>query len=467
MKTTLNKILLKLAESELSNPNISLINEQAWEKLKSLFKRDKYDYTKTKTSETDPHDEDNPDDVVIRFYALDPPMEYATIDSPWGKWRPAQGRRHLGIDMRTTVGTPVYAVRPGTVVKIGDNPSGWGTYVITKHEPLNLPYGKRLGETFYALYAHLSSVLVNVGSDFDFGTVIGKSGGAYGTPGAGNSSGPHLHFEIKTAEEGGSIDPVKFYAKYNNDFENRPIGRHDDNTSTSINAEPDYIVKPDNVKTLTNVPIETEITNDVKDDIISGKTELDGFKIYILPGDEKYMYGIPTDQLSSVTYDWWTTSNSLNSWVSLKSKLSPNKYNKALSILNTAFPGALDLNKLDTSASVPTTSSSSNRVTNQNKPAATTPKNEKSVFSYLVKGNAYTSESVLKKKPMYKLYNYNSSQKKFIHASDGIIDATDSIIYLGHDSKNSYMYAQIVSAGIDPGNKNKYWISVNDIELKK
>lgn len=472
MKTVLNKILLKLAESELANTNISPINEQVWDKLKGLFKRDKYDYNKTTTTELDPRDLDNPDEVVIRFYALDPPMEYATIDSPWGKWRPAQGRRHLGIDMRTAVGTPVYAVRPGTVVKIGDNPKGWGTYVITKHEPMKLPYGKTLGETFYALYAHLSNVAVSVGSNLDFGTVIGRSGGAFGTPGAGNSSGPHLHFEIKTSEEGGSIDPVKFYAKYNNDFENRPIGDHNDTTTTSTekNNKPDYIVNPENVKTSTNVPIETEITNDVKDNIISGETVYDGFKIYMLPGDETYMYGIPTDELPNVKYDWWTVSNSLSSWVSLKSKLSPNKYNKALSILNTAFPGALDMNKLDTTTTVPTastsTSTSVNRTTTQNKPASTS-KNKKSVFSYLVKGTAYTSDSILKDKPIYKLYNYNSTQKKFIHASNGEINATDSIIYLGHDSKNNYMYVQIVSAGVDPDNKNKYWISVNDIELKK
>jgi hypothetical protein len=464
MKTVLNKILLKLAESELANPNISPINEQAWDKLKGLFKRDKYDYNKTTSSAR----EDNDGDVInIANYIIDPPMEYATIDSPWGKWRPAQGRRHLGIDMRTDPGTPVYAVRPGTVVKIGDDPTGWGTYVITKHEPFKSA-ATTLGETFYALYAHLSNISVSVGSELDFGTVIGKSGGAFGTPGAGNSSGPHLHFEIKTSEEGGSIDPVKFYAKYGNTFENQPIQHYKSSKTTKNIKSPDYIVNPESVKTSTIVPIETEITNDVKNDIISGETVLDGFKIYMLPGDETYMYGIPTDELPNVKYDWWTVSDTLSSWVSLKSKLSPNKYNKALSILNTAFPGALDLNKLDTTTTVPiaSTSTSANRATTQNKPTSTA-KNKKSVFSYLVKGTVYTSDSVLKNKPTYKLYNYNSTQKKFIHASNGKIDATDSIIYLGHDSENNYMYVQIVSAGIDPGNKNKYWISVNDIELKK
>jgi hypothetical protein len=460
MKNTLNKILYKLAEHELANMNISNINEQGgWEKLKNLFKRDKYDYTKATTNNVEP---DN-GDIVINIFSLDPPMENAIINSEWGKWRPESGRRHLGIDMRTPVGTPVYAVRPGTVVQVNDDPTGWGNYVITKHEPLITSNGT-LGETFYALYAHLSDVSVSYGSELDFGTVIGKSGGAVGTPGAGNSRGAHLHFEIKTSENGGSIDPVKFYAKYRSKLENATL--KDDSNIPLNSKQPDYIVNP-TIKTSTSVPLETMITNNVIDSIISGKTEMDGFRVYKLPGDEKYLYAIPTAALPNNKYDWWTTSKTMPNWVSLKSKLSPNKYNTALSILNTAFPGAIDVNKLDTTEIPHRDNTTTNKNKKNNEPTPVNRDSNKKIFSLLVPGHAYVSTSVLKRKPKYKLYTIDPQTKKLVYKVNATIADVDNIVYIGHDTSNNYMHMQVVEPGIDPGNKNKYWISVNDIELKK
>lgn len=451
MKTTLNKILYKLIESELANPDLSVVNEQAWEKLKNVFKRNKYDYVPVTTMAGNVSSA-NSDDVVIAQYHLDPPVEHAVINSKWGKWR--DGKRHLGIDMAIPAGTPLYAVRPGTVVYIGDNPSGWGNYVITKHEPLETSDGS-IGETFFALYAHLSQVDVSVGDEIDFGTVIGKSGGVDGAPGAGNSTGPHLHFEIKTSMVGGSIDPVRFYAKYNKKLENASTITRTRNDNASL--ETDYIVPPTEAASSNVAPIETPITSDVKNDIISGKTEQDGFVLYKLPNDKTYIYAIPIEsELPNKTYDWWTTSKTLNNWVSLKSRLSPNKYKTALSILNTAFPGALNINKLsNTDVTASTTQTSF--IGDDSVPEDTT-----SIFDKLKKNHIYTAPSILKSNQLTK---YIFSNKKFKSDDTLIFDDTDNIKYLGHDTSGQYMYVRIMSKSNDPSANKKCWINIKDISI--
>lgn len=86
---------------------------------------------------------------------------------------------HNGIDLRATVGTPVYAVSDGIIQVAKDNPGGYGLYIA-------LDCSK-----FGALYAHLNELKVNVRQKVKAGDLIGYSGNS------GASEAPHLHLEIR------------------------------------------------------------------------------------------------------------------------------------------------------------------------------------------------------------------------------------------------------------------------------
>lgn len=85
---------------------------------------------------------------------------------------------HTGIDINAPLGTPVRAAWPGTV-KRGWDPAGFGNYLV-----LTDPHGRQ------ALYGHLSGYSVADGAAVGPGQEIARSGST------GNSTGPHVHFEI-------------------------------------------------------------------------------------------------------------------------------------------------------------------------------------------------------------------------------------------------------------------------------
>jgi murein DD-endopeptidase MepM/ murein hydrolase activator NlpD len=86
---------------------------------------------------------------------------------------------HNGLDIGVVVGTPVKTTMDGKVVHAGWNTQGYGNLVIVEN-----------GE-YRTYYAHLSSIPVSVGDTVRAGTTIGLSGNT------GNSTGPHLHYEIR------------------------------------------------------------------------------------------------------------------------------------------------------------------------------------------------------------------------------------------------------------------------------
>lgn len=100
---------------------------------------------------------------------------------------------HTGIDFPVPTGTPIKAIGAGQVVSAGWG-GAYGNQVVIQH-----------ADGTHSQYAHLSQLAVQAGQQVTPGTQIGLSGTT------GNSSGPHLHFEIRTGPDYGSdIDPVAY-----------------------------------------------------------------------------------------------------------------------------------------------------------------------------------------------------------------------------------------------------------------
>lgn len=102
---------------------------------------------------------------------------------------PRSDHRHQGIDFPVPYGTRVGAAGVGTTIFAGYNYGGYGNLVVIQH---------RLGFTTW--YAHLSSIATSDGQAVEGGTIIGYVGST------GNSTGPHLHFEVRRYDT--PIDPA-------------------------------------------------------------------------------------------------------------------------------------------------------------------------------------------------------------------------------------------------------------------
>jgi LysM repeat protein len=98
---------------------------------------------------------------------------------------------HLAVDIAIGIGTPVAAADAGVVVFSGWSPVGYGNMVMIDH-----------GNGYQTLYAHLTAALVRCGQSVNKGTTIGTGGST------GNSTGPHLHFEMRFM--GGFVNPLSY-----------------------------------------------------------------------------------------------------------------------------------------------------------------------------------------------------------------------------------------------------------------
>ncbi|MDH6550163.1 M23 family metallopeptidase [Streptomyces sp. SAI-041] len=99
--------------------------------------------------------------------------------------------RHTGQDFAVPIGTPVRAVGAGRVVKVSCG-GAFGIEIVIEH-----------ADGYFTQYAHLAAVTVDQGASVASGQWIGQSGTS------GNSTGPHLHFEVRvTPETGSAVDPV-------------------------------------------------------------------------------------------------------------------------------------------------------------------------------------------------------------------------------------------------------------------
>ena len=129
-----------------------------------------------------------------------------TLSSPYGyRLHPTLGvlKLHAGMDMSAPAGTPIYAAAAGTVVEAG-MVDGTGTVTI-QHEID--------GKTWYTSYLHMyeDGIYVKVGDKVKVGQLIAGAGST------GYSTGPHLHFEVRTANDTSdetTVDPAAWLVEH-------------------------------------------------------------------------------------------------------------------------------------------------------------------------------------------------------------------------------------------------------------
>lgn len=126
-------------------------------------------------------------DPDATYETLRTPVDSVYVSSNFGqRW----GRLHSGVDLALAQGSPIYAADDGTVYFSGTC-GGYGNLVKIDH-----------GNGMQTYYAHCSSLLVSSGQQVKRGEKIALVGST------GNSTGPHLHFEVII--NGSCVDPVDF-----------------------------------------------------------------------------------------------------------------------------------------------------------------------------------------------------------------------------------------------------------------
>lgn len=97
---------------------------------------------------------------------------------------------HVGVDIKIPVGTPIYAIGSGEVIKAKDSPTGYGQHIVIIHPSVPDPDRPGQTTTLYSSYSHLSMMEVRLGDKILKGDRIGLSGNT------GMSTAPHLHFQL-------------------------------------------------------------------------------------------------------------------------------------------------------------------------------------------------------------------------------------------------------------------------------
>ena len=124
--------------------------------------------------------------VDVRVYPTTNYTLTASYGQGGGYWSSGY---HTGTDFAAPSGTPIYSAEDGVVIEAG-YAGAYGNYTVIRHEG---------GIT--TAYAHQSSISVSVGQRVSAGQTIGTVGST------GNSTGPHLHFEVRNAS-GNFMDPM-------------------------------------------------------------------------------------------------------------------------------------------------------------------------------------------------------------------------------------------------------------------
>lgn len=131
------------------------------------------------------------------------PLRQASLTSGYGmRTHPVLRKRkaHKGVDLAAPTGTPIYATADGIVSK-AQRFSSYGLYVAIEH-----------GGQMQTRFAHMSRIAVSNGDTVKKGDIIGYVGST------GRSTGPHLHYEVRIAQQ--AVNPIPYMVESNVQFAN-------------------------------------------------------------------------------------------------------------------------------------------------------------------------------------------------------------------------------------------------------
>ncbi len=152
-------------------------------------------------------------EVNINESTLMSPVSIQKITSPFGKKRSYE--THPGVDIAVPSGTEIKSPADGKVIDARFKSGGCGGTIQIEH-----------GNGFVSRYCHCKNIKVSIGDSVKQGDVVGLTGGGSGDNGKGNSTGPHLHFELK--KNGQLVDPI--------DYIGSDVGAYD-LTKTGVNQK--------------------------------------------------------------------------------------------------------------------------------------------------------------------------------------------------------------------------------------
>lgn len=128
------------------------------------------------------------------FYPIDPELSRPSSEYG-GRIHPINKTQsfHTGLDLAAPTGTPILAAGDGVIHIANDGKTGYGRLIVIKHD-----------NGLYTYYAHQSEFLKKLNERVKAGDIIGK----VGTTGA--STGPHLHFEVRTGYGEAHMNPDNY-----------------------------------------------------------------------------------------------------------------------------------------------------------------------------------------------------------------------------------------------------------------
>ncbi len=159
------------------------------------------------------------------------PTHIHTLKNDWPKY--SSGKYHSGTDFPVPLNTPVYATCDGKIVSVRSLTNSYGKH-IKMESVVN-------GSKVYIRYCHLNSFKVSVGDKVSAGQLIAYSGST------GNSTGPHLHYEVRNSTDtyGDVNHPTLNPRNYLPGTSNKFTTNNGGNSSVSPSTGKDFLFEVD------------------------------------------------------------------------------------------------------------------------------------------------------------------------------------------------------------------------------